>query len=81
MSNAEPAAPKHPRAAVGDSRWRRKLDRTGGGGLRTTQITLPVIAFFALKWFPSEPGRVVQVLALQLVAAVAAMAPVWRFNW
>lgn len=42
---------------------------------------LPVIAFFALKWFPSEPGRVVQVLALQLVAAVAAMAPVWWFNW
>ena len=53
----------------------------GRQSLRTTQITLPVITFFALKWFPSEPGRVVQVLALQLVAAVAAMAPVWWFNW
>ena len=42
---------------------------------------LPVIAFFAVKWFPSEPGRVAQVLALQLAAAVAAMAPVWWFNW
>jgi hypothetical protein len=42
---------------------------------------LPVIAFFAIKWLPAEPRRALMVLALQIGAALAAMVPVWWFQW
>jgi hypothetical protein len=42
---------------------------------------LPIIAFFAIKWLPIEPGRALLVLALQLSAAIAAAFPVWWFQW
>jgi hypothetical protein len=42
---------------------------------------VPVVAFFAIKWLPREPRKALQVLALQLVAALAAMFPVWWFQW
>ena len=42
---------------------------------------LPVVAYFALKWLPVEPRRALVVLALQLGAALAAMFPVWWFQW
>jgi hypothetical protein len=42
---------------------------------------LPVIAFFAIKWLPTEPREVLLVLALQIGAALAAMFPVWWFEW
>jgi len=42
---------------------------------------LPVIAFFALKWLPTEPRQALTVLALQVAAALAAMFPVWWFQW
>lgn len=42
---------------------------------------LPVIAFFAIKWLPAEPRQAVPVLALQVGAALAAMFPVWWFQW
>jgi hypothetical protein len=38
---------------------------------------VPVIAYFALKWLPRAPGRALAVLAMQVVAAVAACAPVY----
>jgi hypothetical protein len=38
---------------------------------------LPVIAFFAIKWLPQAPKGAVAVLALQLAAALAALAPVY----
>jgi hypothetical protein len=38
---------------------------------------LPVIAFFAIKWLPQAPKEAVVVLALQLAAALAALAPVY----
>ena len=38
---------------------------------------LPVIAFFAIKWLPQAPKEALIVLALQFVAAVAALAPVF----
>ena len=41
----------------------------------------PVIAFFALRWVPAEPRKAVPVVALQVVAALAAMFPVWWFQW
>ena len=42
---------------------------------------LPVIGFFAIKWLPTEPRRALLVLALQVAAALAAMFPVWWFQW
>jgi len=42
---------------------------------------LPVVAFFAIKWLPTEPRQAIVVLALQVGAALAAMFPVWWFQW
>jgi hypothetical protein len=42
---------------------------------------VPVIGFFAIKWLPAEPRQALLVLALQLGAAIAAMFPVWWFQW
>jgi hypothetical protein len=42
---------------------------------------VPAIAFFAIKWFPSEPRPTLRILALQAGAALAALAPVWWFGW
>jgi hypothetical protein len=37
----------------------------------------PVLAFFAVKWLPRVPKQTLCVLALQIVAALAAVAPVF----
>jgi len=42
---------------------------------------LPVIAFFALTWLPRRPGPAILVLLLQVVAALAAAAPVFLLRW
>ncbi|MGE5838151.1 MAG: hypothetical protein ACM4AI_27000 [Acidobacteriota bacterium] len=42
---------------------------------------VPIIAFFALRWLPAEPRKALPVVALQVVAALAAMFPVWWFQW
>jgi hypothetical protein len=42
---------------------------------------VPVVAFFALRWLPAEPRRALPVLALQVGAALAAIFPVWWFQW
>jgi hypothetical protein len=42
---------------------------------------VPVMAFFAIKWLPTEPRQALLVLALQVGAALAAMFPVWWFQW
>lgn len=42
---------------------------------------LPVIAFFAIKWLPAAPRQALLVLGLQAGAALAAMCPVWWFQW
>ena len=42
---------------------------------------VPVVAFFAIKWLPIAPRQALVVLALQVGAAVAAMFPVWWFQW
>jgi hypothetical protein len=42
---------------------------------------VPVVAFFAIKWLPTEPRQAMLVLALQIAAALAAMFPVWWFQW
>jgi len=38
---------------------------------------LPVVGYFAPKWFPQAPGQTFCVLLLQIVAALAACAPVY----
>ncbi len=38
---------------------------------------LPVMAYFALKWLPVMPKYALAVLALQLCAALIAIAPVY----
>ena len=42
---------------------------------------IPIIAFFAFKWFPRQPKQASFVLALQIGAALVAMFPVWWFRW
>jgi hypothetical protein len=42
---------------------------------------LPIIAFFAIKWLPTEPRQTLFVLALQVGAALAALFPVWWLQW
>jgi hypothetical protein len=37
----------------------------------------PIVAFFAVKWLPQSPRRALPVLALQVGAALVAMAPVF----
>jgi hypothetical protein len=42
---------------------------------------VPIIAFFALRWLPSNPRYALAVIALQVIAAVAALAPVYFLRW
>ena len=38
---------------------------------------VPIVAFFAIKWVPRTPRQALIILALQTVAALAALAPVF----
>jgi hypothetical protein len=38
---------------------------------------VPIVAFFAIKWLPQIPRQALQVLALQVGAALAALAAVF----
>ena len=40
----------------------------------------PFVACFAIKWLPLSPRQALPVLALQVGAALAALAPVFFFN-
>jgi hypothetical protein len=42
---------------------------------------LPIIAFYAVTWLPRAPRTALQVLAVQLGAALAALAPVYLLRW
>ena len=42
---------------------------------------IPIIAFFAIRWLPQNPRSALPVLALQGIAAFAALAPVYLLNW
>lgn len=41
---------------------------------------VPIIAWFAIKWLPRDPGQAVPVLALQAAAMLAALAPVFLLD-
>jgi hypothetical protein len=38
---------------------------------------VPILAFFVIKWLPQAPRPTLLMLALQFVAALAAIAPVY----
>lgn len=44
-------------------------------------LQLPVIVFFAIRWFPKSPRSAVLTLAFQLLAGIAAAAPVYYLHW
>lgn len=41
---------------------------------------VPLVAFFAIKWLPRAPHFSLSVLALQALAVIAALVPVYYFN-
>jgi hypothetical protein len=42
---------------------------------------VPIVAFFAIKWARQSPRQATPILALQLAAALAALAPVYILHW
>jgi hypothetical protein len=44
-------------------------------------LQAPVVLFFAAKWLPQSPRHAASILALQIAAALAAMAPVYILGW
>ena len=42
---------------------------------------LPVVAFFAIRWLPTDFRRGLLILMMQLGAALSAAFPVWWFKW
>ena len=43
-------------------------------------LQAPIVAFFAIKWLPQTPRQTLQVLALQIIAVLAALAPAFFLN-
>lgn len=41
----------------------------------------PIVLCFAVTWVPQSPRQAVPILALQVAAALAAMAPVFLLRW
>jgi len=41
----------------------------------------PIVLYFALKWVPHSLRQAVPILALQVGAATAAIAPVFLLGW
>ena len=42
---------------------------------------VPVVAFYAFKWLQRAPRTALQVLGVQVGAALAALAPVYWLGW
>src|SRR2546430_6407627 len=42
---------------------------------------MPIIAWFAIRWLPQAPRSGFVILLVQVVAAIAAFAPVYLLNW
>jgi hypothetical protein len=41
---------------------------------------VPIVAFFAIRWLPQAPRQALPILALQAVAGLAALAPVFLLH-
>jgi hypothetical protein len=44
-------------------------------------LQVPIILFFTLKWASRSPREAAPILALQLAAALLALAPVYLLGW
>jgi len=44
-------------------------------------VQVPIVLFFAIKWVPQSPKQAARILAVQVGAALAAMAPVFLLHW
>lgn len=42
---------------------------------------IPMLLHFAIRWIPESPRQAIAILALQLGAALAALAPVYLLRW
>ena len=42
---------------------------------------VPILIVYAVKWLPRAPKAALQVIGVQLGAAVAALAPVYLLRW
>jgi hypothetical protein len=42
---------------------------------------VPIVLFFAVRWVPQSPRHGLRILGLRLLAAVAALAPVFMLGW
>ena len=42
---------------------------------------VPIVLYFAVKWLPQAPRQALPILALQIGAALAALAPVFLLGW
>ena len=42
---------------------------------------VPIVLFFGIKWVPRSLRQALPILALQIGAALAAMAPVFLLHW
>jgi glucan phosphoethanolaminetransferase (alkaline phosphatase superfamily) len=42
---------------------------------------IPILLVYAVKWLPRTPKPALQVIAVQLGAATAALAPVYLLHW
>jgi len=42
---------------------------------------VPIAMFFAIKWLRQSPRQAAPILALQVAAALVAMAPVYLLHW
>ncbi|MDR1988912.1 MAG: hypothetical protein LBQ09_01635 [Acidobacteriaceae bacterium] len=41
----------------------------------------PIVVFFGIKWVGRTPRQALPVFGLQIVAALAALAPVYLLHW
>jgi hypothetical protein len=41
---------------------------------------VPIVAFFVIKWLPRTPNQALMILGLQILAGLAAAAPVFILN-
>ena len=44
-------------------------------------LQIPVIAYFAIRWLPQSPKHALAILVLQVLAVLAALAPVYLLHW
>ena len=60
----------------------READEGTGAHLFAVWLVLEVlmVAFFAVTWLPQKPKQALFILAIQIVAALAACAPVFYFK-